>query len=134
MHSTELQNCINYANHVPTMVFRHGEGGAIGHGKEGEMGQLICPVLQTGHGCRSYSISVLRQRVQHLAVYIATHQIPYQLDLTGMICLRGNIRDRRTDFECNGKMERGKKTKYNEKACSGDMRQKKKQKKNKHTQ
>lgn len=85
------------------MMFGHSEDGAIGHRQERKMRELIHPVLQTGYSCRSQSISMLRQRVKHLAVHVATHQIPDQLDLTGMICLSGNVRDRRQDFERNKK-------------------------------
>lgn len=45
-----------------------------------------------------------------------------------MICLRGNVRDRRTDLECNKKKrERETETKYNKEACKNEGMRKKNQ-------
>ena len=49
------------------------------------MGELVGSVLQAGHGGGGQGVGVLRQRVQHLAVDVASHQVAEQLDLTGVV-------------------------------------------------
>lgn len=52
------------------------------------MRELAGLVLQTGHSRRSQGVGVLRQRVEHLAIHIATHQVADQLDLTCVVWVR----------------------------------------------
>lgn len=70
---------------VPTVVFGHFENRAVGYREKGEVGELICPVLQSGDGRGGQRVGVLRERVQHLAVHVAAHEVLDQLNLTCMV-------------------------------------------------
>ena len=70
---------------VPTVVPGHGLGLDVVHGQEGEVGELVGTILQAGHGGGGQGVGMLRERVQHLPVHIPGHQVPDQLDLSGMV-------------------------------------------------
>lgn len=51
--------------------------------------QLVSSILESSHGRGGQHVGMLRQRVQHMHVYIARHKVPNQLNFPLMVC-RGN--------------------------------------------
>lgn len=47
--------------------------------------QLVGPILKSGHGGRCKDVGVLGERVQHVDIYIARHEIPNQLNFSLMV-------------------------------------------------
>lgn len=71
---------------VQTMVPGHNKHRVTGHWEEGKLRKLASLVLQTGYSRGGQGVGVLGQRVQHLAVHIAAHNVANQFYLTGVIC------------------------------------------------
>lgn len=51
--------------------------------------QLVSSILESSHSRGGEHVGMLRQRVQHMHIYIARHKVPNQLNFPFMVC-RGN--------------------------------------------
>lgn len=93
-----------------TISFRSPLTLTTGNRQKEKRWQLVSSILESSHSRGGQHVGMLRERVQHMHVYIARHKVPNQLNFPFMVC-RGNGIHTKKDGRNMQVRERGRRRK-----------------------